>query len=145
MGLWKSRGLRVHLKSFGRVLKPDYFDGLPLECALASESFGAMAIVLKGVDGIPYLDKFAVTPEAQGAGLGAAVWQALVLRCPRLYWRSRADNPVTQWYYEQAESSYSQGSWVAFTRGIHDFEEIRRCKKDCINRPESWLETTGGD
>jgi acetylglutamate kinase len=126
--------------SFGRKLKPDYFDKLPVECVLASESFGAMAIVLKGVDGLPYLDKFAVTPEAQGAGLGAAVWQALVQRCPRIYWRSRVDNPVTQWYYEQADASYTQDNWVAFSKGIHDFEQIRRCKKDSLKRAESWLE-----
>ncbi|MGD8580102.1 MAG: acetylglutamate kinase, partial [Lysobacterales bacterium] len=88
--------------SFQRLLKPGYFDSLQLECVLASESFGAMAIVLRGVDGVSYLDKFAVTPEAQGAGLGAAVWQALIQRCPQLYWRSRTDNPVTQWYFEQA-------------------------------------------
>jgi acetylglutamate kinase len=127
--------------SFGRRLKPGYFDGLPIECILVSESFGAMAIVLKGVDGIPYLDKYAVTPEAQGAGLGAAVWQALIKRCPRLYWRSRADNPVTQWYFEQAETSYTEKQWVAFSRGIHDFEKIRRCKVDSLSRAISWLET----
>ena len=126
--------------SFGRRLKPDYFDALNLECVLVSESFGAMAIVLKGVDGTPYLDKFAVTPEAQGAGLGAAVWQALIHRCPQLYWRSRTDNPVNQWYFEQAETSYTEKHWVAFTRGLHDFEKIRRCKVDSLARPISWLE-----
>jgi acetylglutamate kinase len=99
-----------------------------------------MAIVLKGVDGIPYLDKFAVTPEAQGAGLGAAVWQVLVNRCPRLYWRSRIDNPVTPWYFEQADASYTQDRWVSFTRGIHDFDQIRRCKEDSLGRAESWQE-----
>lgn len=139
----KSAQLLQH--SFDRQLKPDYFDNLPLECVLVSESFGAMAIVLKGVDGMSYLDKFAVTPEAQGAGMGAAVWQALVHRCPRLYWRSRADNPVTQWYFEQANSSYTQDRWVAFTRGIHDYEQIRRCKKDSLGRSESWLEQRDGD
>jgi acetylglutamate kinase len=127
-------------QSFGRQLKPGYFDGLELECVLCSESFGAMAIVLKGVDGIPYLDKFAVTPEAQGAGLGAAVWQVLVNRCPRLYWRSRIDNPVTQWYYEQADASFTEDRWVAFSKGIHDFDQIRRCKEDCLGRVESWQE-----
>jgi len=127
-------------QSFGRQLKAGYFAGLELECVLCSESFGAMAIVLKGVDGIPYLDKFAVTPEAQGAGLGAAVWQVLVNRCPRLYWRSRIDNPITQWYYEQADASYTQDRWVAFTKGIHDFDQIRRCKDDCLGREESWQE-----
>jgi acetylglutamate kinase len=126
--------------SFDRRLKPDYFDQLQLECVLASESFGAMAIVLKGVDGIPYLDKFAVTPEAQGAGLGAAVWQALIHRFPQLYWRSRVQNPVTQWYFEQADASYTEKQWVAFSRGLRDFEKIRRCKVDALARPESWLE-----
>jgi acetylglutamate kinase len=127
-------------QSFGRQLKPGYFDELQLQCVLCSESFGAMAIVLKGVDGIPYLDKFAVTPEAQGAGLGAAVWQVLVNRCPRLYWRSRIDNPVTPWYFEQADASYTQERWVSFTRGIHDFDQIRRCKEDSLGRAESWQE-----
>jgi acetylglutamate kinase len=135
----RERARQLLETSFGRRLKPDYFDNLPIECILASESFGAMAIVLKGVDGIPYLDKFAVTPEAQGAGLGAAVWQGLVKRCPKLYWRSRVDNPVTQWYFEQTESSYSEKQWVAFTKGLKDFERIRRCKVDCLARPISWV------
>ena len=135
----KERARHLLETSFGRHLKPDYFDQLAIECILASESFGAMAIVLQGVDGIPYLDKFAVTPEAQGAGLGAAVWQALVKRCPKLYWRSRVDNPVTQWYFEQTESSFTEKQWVAFTRGLKDFERIRRCKVDCLARPISWV------
>ena len=127
-------------QSFGRQLKEGYFDSLPIECVLASESFGAMAIVLKGVDGIPYLDKFAVTPEAQGAGLGAAVWQALVHRCPELYWRSRTQNPVTPWYFDQADTSFTSDHWVAFSVGIESFAQLERCKTDCLAREESWLE-----
>ena len=127
-------------QSFGRQLKEDYFDELPIECVLRSESGGAMAIVLKGIDGICYLDKFAVTPEAQGAGLGAAVWQALVHRCPRLYWRSRTDNPVTPWYFEQADASFTEGHWIAFSVGIRDFAQLERCRNDSLSRPESWLE-----
>ena len=127
-------------QSFGRKLREGYFDNLDLECILCSESYGAMAIVLKGVDGVPYLDKFAVTPEAQGAGLGAAVWQALVHRCPSLYWRSRTGNPVTPWYFDQAETSFTEDHWVAFSVGIHDFEQLRHCKEDCLSREESWLE-----
>lgn len=129
-------------QSFNRKLKPGYFEHLPIECIVSSQSTGAMAIVLKGVDGIPYLDKFAVTPEAQGAGLGAAVWQALIHRCPKLYWRSRTDNPITPWYFDQATASFTQEKWVAFSVGIDDFEQLRRCKEDCLSRPESWLEKT---
>jgi acetylglutamate kinase len=136
----REKASKLLQQSFSRELKGDYFDDLPLECILGSESNGAMAIVLKGVDGIPYLDKFAVTPEAQGAGLGAAVWQALIHRCPRLYWRSRTDNPVTAWYFDQADASFTEDKWVTFSAGIDDFDQLRRCKNDCLARSESWVE-----
>jgi len=140
---FREKAVALLEQSFNRKLKADYFDDLPLECILSSESTGAMAVVLKGVDGIPYLDKFAVTPEAQGAGLGAAVWQALIQRCPQLYWRSRADNPITPWYFDQADASFTREKWVAFSVGIDDFDQLRRCKEDCLSRPESWLEKDG--
>jgi acetylglutamate kinase len=132
-------------QSFGRRLRNDYFDDLEVECVLRSESYGAMAIVLKGVDGLPYLDKFAVTPEAQGAGLGAAVWQALIHRCPALYWRARTANPVTRWYFEQADAAFTEDKWVAFSIGIKDFGQLERCKVDALARADSWVEEQGND
>ena len=137
---FREKAIRLLEQSFDRKLKDDYFDELPLECILSSESNGAMAVVLRGIDGVPYLDKFAVTPEAQGAGLGAAVWQALVHRCPALYWRSRTDNPITPWYFDQADASFTEDHWVAFSVGIHDFNQLRRCKEDCLAREESWVD-----
>ena len=138
---FREKAVALLEQSFGRKLKADYFADLPLDCVLASESNGAMAVVLKGVNGIPYLDKFAVTPEAQGAGLGAAVWQTLIHRCPQLYWRSRTDNPITAWYFDQADASFTEDHWVCFSVGIGDFDQLRRCKDDCLARRESWVET----
>lgn len=142
--------LRTELKqlleqSFQRSLVPDYFDQLPLERVLMSESGGAAVIVLRGIDGLPYLDKFAVTPEAQGSGLGAAVWQNLIQLYPQLYWRSRITNPVSQWYFEQADSCIRQGGWVAFSNGITDFAQLQRCTEDSLGRAESWQEPDPGD
>lgn len=126
-------------QSFGRALRDDYFDDLDIRLLLRSDSCGAAAIVLEGVDGIPYLDKFSVSPEGQGAGLGAAVWQALVQRCPKLYWRARADNPLTRWYFNQADCSFSSDKWVMFARGIDDFAQLQRCHDDSLQRPGCWL------
>lgn len=132
-------GLRKLLEhSFGRTLREDYFDDLEVECLLRSESYGAAAIVLEGVDGIPYLDKFSVTPDAQGAGAGAAVWQALIKRCPKLYWRSRTENPMTRWYFQQSHTSFSSEKWVTFTRGMDDFAQLKRCRDDSFLRPGCW-------
>lgn len=126
-------------ESFGRALREDYFEGLDIKFVIRSETYGAAAIVLDGVDGIPYLDKFSVSPDGQGAGLGAAVWQSLMQRCPKLYWRSRVDNPLTRWYFNQADCSFTSEKWVTFARGIEDFDELQRCREDSLQRAGCWL------
>lgn len=135
-------GLRKLLESsFGRKLRDDYFDDLELKLLVRSESYGAAAIVLEGVDGIPYLDKFSVTSDAQGGGVGASVWQELLRRCPKLYWRSRSDNPLNRWYFQQADCSFSSEKWVTFVRGIDDFDQLERCRDDSFLRPGCWADS----
>lgn len=90
--------------------------------------------------GIAYLDKFAVSPSAQGDKLGDDVWQALVEGEPKLFWRSRSDNRVNGWYFSRAHGSYTAppiedprkaaeaadayghapGYWTVFWRGLGD-------------------------
>jgi len=130
--------------SFHRKMGSGFFDQDDLECLIRSESNGAIAIVRKGVNGLPYLDKFAVTPKAQGAGLGSSVWQTLIHRYPKLYWRSRTGNTLTRWYYEQADTHFSSEQWIAFSRGLTDMNEIEACRDDCFDRPESWLPRGSG-
>jgi acetylglutamate kinase len=137
---FRDRATSLLEHSFQRKLKDGYYEELDFECILRSESLGALAIVRKGVDGVPYLDKFAVTPEAQGAGLGAALWAALIERCPVLYWRARTDNPIKRWYYNQATVSFKLDEWVAFMIGIDDFDQLERCREDCWKREHSWKE-----
>lgn len=133
-------GLRKLLESsFDKKLRPDYWDDLDLKFLIRSESYGAAAIVLEGVDGIPYLDKFAAAPDSQGSGLGATVWQELLRRCPKLYWRSRTDNTLTRWYYQQADCSFASEKWVTFIRGIEDFDQLKRCRDDSFLRQTCWV------
>jgi hypothetical protein len=95
-----------------------------------------MAIVLKGVDGLPCLDKFWL-PRSPGrrngsgrvAGTGATLSPAL-LAIPVPTTRLRSE------YYEQADASYTQIDGLLL-QGIHDFEQIRRCKEDSLAR-QSW-------
>ncbi|MGI8561728.1 MAG: acetylglutamate kinase, partial [Luteimonas sp.] len=62
--------------SFGRELAAGYFESTPLLRAYVSEHYRA-AVILTQVDGGAYLDKFAVLDDAQGEGLGRAVWQVM--------------------------------------------------------------------
>ena len=131
--------IRLVEQSFGRTLRNDWFEQLVKPLVLSSESGRAAAIITHGIDGLPYLDKFIVTPEAQGEGLGAAVWQVVRARFPSLYWRSRNTNPITPWYFQQADSSNRCGQWVVFTLGIDDALQRERCMADALAHDSGWV------
>ncbi len=126
--------------SFGRVLRDDWLSGLERPLVLLSESARAAAVVVEGRDGIPYLDKFVVTPDAQGEGLGAAMWQVLRARYPRMYWRARTANPVAGWYFQQADTCERHGPWVVFTIGVDDALQRERVVADALERDSGWTE-----
>jgi acetylglutamate kinase len=126
-------------KSFERTLRDDWFEKLEEPLVLLSETGRAAAIMTKGIDGVPYLDKFTVTSEAQGEGLGAAIWQVVRARYPALYWRSRNTNPITPWYFQQADSSNRSAGWVVFTIGVEDAGQRQRCVEDSLARDSGWV------
>ncbi len=126
--------------SFGRRLRPDWLDGRAQLGALVAESGRAAALVLAGLDGVPYLDKIVVTPEARGEGLGAALWQALRARCPTMYWRARANNPIAGWYFQQADTCDRRGGWVVYTIGTAGPEQRAALVDDAAARDSGWVE-----
>lgn len=127
--------LRALIESaFGRALAADYFERTPLLHAYVSENYRA-AIVLSTAEGVPYLDKFAVLDEAQGEGLGRAVWQRMRAAHPTLFWRSRHGNPVNAFYEAEADGAIRQPAWKAFWIGLPDFAAIERCVAHAATRP----------
>ena len=79
---------------------------------------------------MPYLDKFAVLDDAQGEGLGRAVWQVMRDENPRLFWRSRHGNPVNAFYYAESDGCIKQEKWKVFWYGL---EALRRDR--ALRRP----------
>ena len=125
--------------AFSRCLVPDYFERTALHRAYVSENYRA-AVILIEQDGLPYLDKFAVLDDAQGEGLGRAVWQLMRDGQPRLFWRSRHGNPVNAFYDAEADGSVKQERWRAYWYGLGDLdrqgqETIRDCLEHCRQRP----------
>jgi len=103
-------------QAFGRPVVPGYWDALTLDQAFVTENYRAAAITNRMGD-IVYLDKFAVLDEARGEGLGRAVWQRLVDYAPRLLWRSRTNNPVNGFYFDQCHGAMRRDAWTVFWRG----------------------------
>ena len=125
--------------AFSRKLVGDYFERTRLHRAYVSENYRA-AVILTEEGGVPYLDKFAVLDEAQGEGLGRAVWQLMRDAQPQLFWRSRLGNPVNSFYDGEADGSVRQTTWRAYWYGLGDLggagnDLIRTCLEHCRQRP----------
>ncbi len=125
--------------AFGRTLAADYFERTALQRAYVSENYRA-AVILTAEDAGTYLDKFAVLDDAQGEGLGRAVWQVMRDENPRLFWRSRRGNPVNAFYWSECDGSLKQPMWKVFWYGVSDFAEIARCVQHCDARPPTLLD-----
>ena len=136
--LERARGLLE--SSFGRKLDHDYFTSkVPFQIYLA-DSYRAVAVLtsepveVNGVTlDIPYLDKFAVTQEAQGEGIGSSIWHRMSHENPKLFWRSRATNPINNWYAAKATGMYKSEQWTVFWCGITGFAEIQACVERALS------------
>ncbi len=125
--------------SFGRKLVDDYFVRTRLYRAYVSENYRAAIILTEEAEGI-YLDKFAVLDDAQGEGLGRAVWLEMREENPALFWRSRHGNVVNDFYFSESDGSYRLNGWKMFWYGISRFDEIERCVKHCHARPATLVD-----
>lgn len=119
---------------FKRTLVPDYFERTALYRAYVSENYRA-ALILTREDGFTYLDKFAVADDAQGEGLGRAAWQVMRAENPQLFWRSRHNNLINQFYYAESDGCYKEPKWKVYWYGIREFADIERCVLHCRARP----------
>jgi acetylglutamate kinase len=125
--------------AFGRTLLPDYFERTKLRHAYVSENYRAAVILTDEgtlqTGNLTYLDKFAVLDEAQGEGLGRAVWQVMREENPRLFWRSRRGNPVNAFYFSESDGCIKEERWKVFWYGLNGFDEIAHCVEHCRARP----------
>ena len=119
--------------SFGRELVPDYFERTTLLRAYVSENYRAAVILVDTAEGV-YLDKFAVLDDAQGEGLGRAVWNVMREETPQLFWRSRHNNQVNIFYYAESDGCIKQEKWKVFWYGIEGLDRIGRCLAHCASR-----------
>ena len=132
-GIDRARMRTLIESSFGRTLVADYFERTQPRHVYVSENYRA-AMILTEEDGLASLDKFAVLDDAQGEGLGRAVWLVMREQNPQLFWRSRAGNPVNPFYDAECDGSLKQPRWKVYWYGMDGFDTIARCVAHCATR-----------
>jgi acetylglutamate kinase len=138
-GIDQTRMRSLIESSFGRTLVGNYFERTKPSHVYVSENYRA-AMILTQEDGLTYLDKFAVLDDAQGEGLGRAVWLVMREQNPQLFWRSRAGNPVNAFYDAECDGSLKQPRWKVYWYGMDGFDTIARCVAHCASREPTLLE-----
>ncbi len=125
---------------FSKKMLPSYFTDTKPERVYFSEDYRA-ALVILNVNGLAYLDKFAVSEDAQGEGLGTAAWSVMRQQTPKLFWRSRRDNSINEFYMQSSDGCMKFEHWTVFWYGMDNFAEIQQAVDFCLQRPASFHET----
>jgi len=111
-------------QSFGRPLLAG-FETRPILAAYVADDYRGAALVTPAPLA-PYLSKFAVGTVSRGEGVGRDLWRAMEADFPRLFWRSRADNPITSWYRENSDGMVririADAAWWVLWRGLAPLE-----------------------
>ncbi len=130
--------------AMGRKLLPEYFERLKQEQHTVYVPHGTLdgVLVLIGPNerGANYMHNLAVIPEARGKGRATQLFNRAKKDSPNgLYWRSRPDNPLNQWYFRQADGEKRHPNWHFYHLGMNQNKElIDACRDDALNRPDSF-------
>lgn len=121
--------------SFGRVLRPGFFEREPLLVVAEREYRGAVIVHQGRV--APYLTKFAVEPVAQGEGMGQDLFAALAREEPAFFWRARANNPIAGWYAKLCDGLVRTPRWHVFWRGVPT-AAVPELVSEALEQPEDF-------
>ncbi len=124
--------------SFGAPLALDYFERTTPSRIYISEHYRA-AVVLTHEAGIPYMDKFVVSEEAQGEGLGRAIWKVMRAENPRIFWRSQRGNAVNEFYFQNSDGAVKNERWSVFWAGALEWDEVRAAVEHARSREATIL------
>lgn len=139
-GLDRDRATHLLERSFGKRLKHDFFGGLTDEDVYLGGDYTAIAVVRTTELGIDYLDKIALSSEAKGIGLGATMWTRIRERHPKLFWRSKTNNPANAWYLARADGMHRDRDWLVFWCGVEDRTLIEACIADALSQEATFHE-----
>jgi GNAT superfamily N-acetyltransferase len=140
-GVDEARLMALLNDSFGKRLKSRASLRRAAHIHVESNYRGA-ALLEKHPAGL-YLSKFAVTREARGEGLAQELWDTACKPARALFWRSRSNNPINQWYERQADGRHHAGHWTIFWRGINP-SHIPGIIRYCLRRKPDFVEPRGG-
>ncbi|WP_040508092.1 acetylglutamate kinase [Leptospira wolffii] len=119
-GIDKNRLNDLIEDSFRRDLKEGFWNQKFSGIVLESEYKGCA--LLQDTPWGTFLSKFAVNEIARGEGVGRDIWDEMLAKAPKLFWRARAENTISKWYTKECSGLQKEGIWIYFWIGLKDSE-----------------------
>ncbi|MCH8325724.1 MAG: hypothetical protein IIB83_04055 [Bacteroidetes bacterium] len=108
--------------AFDKTLIENFFEDDIKEIFYQKEYEGVA--IIKEINGMPYLDKFAVAKSYQGTGLGKSLWDKLIKEYPKLIWRSSSDNSINIFYTKLCDGVIKNNDWNFYWKNLSNNEII---------------------
>ncbi|MDX1961422.1 MAG: hypothetical protein SFU98_22825 [Leptospiraceae bacterium] len=102
--------------SFRKKIKENFINS-KFFSILLEENYRGAGIIKETKLGI-FLSKFAVDEVARGEGIGRDIWEKMREKFPKIFWRSKKENPITKWYMKESDGMFKSGKWIIFWIGI---------------------------
>jgi acetylglutamate kinase len=119
--------------SFKGILNNKYFKDDDKEFYLSKCK--RASIITTSYKNITYMDKFAVISSARGEGLGNAMWNKMTSEHKKIFWRSRANNAINNFYKDVCDGFQKSNGWNIFWIGIDNLDELTECINYAIKQP----------
>ena len=81
------------------------------------------------------MDKFAVINNARGEGLGNAMWNKMLSDYKQVFWRSRSNNAINNFYKDVCDGFQKYDEWSIFWICISDLKVLTLCIDYATNQP----------
>ena len=119
--------------SFKGKLANNYFVNTNKEFYISSCK--RASIIISHEQDIAYMDKFAVINNARGEGLGNAMWNKMLSDYKQVFWRSRSNNAINNFYKDVCDGFQKYDEWSIFWIGISDLKVLTSCIDYATNQP----------
>ena len=128
--------INVIEKSFGGKLSTEIFNN-PESYKIFMTTCKRATISISTNYKIAYMDKFGVLPEAKGEGLGSAIFHEMRKEYPQVFWRSKTNNPINNFYSSISDGYQKTKEWEIYWIGIKDYTMLNDCICYALNKPSS--------
>jgi acetylglutamate synthase len=106
--------------AFDKTLVDGYFNE-PIQTVIYQKDYEGVAII-QDINGLPYLDKFAVAKIYEGTGLGKSLWQKMSRKYTKLAWRATPSNSLNKFYMRECDGCLKFPDWIVYWKGLDESE-----------------------